>query len=257
MIKGRPVLYTYYEPYIAPEFALSYIDVLTDIVVSSKEQCFLKFDTLAPAGIMLGKGQSIKCLNTEKIREDKIRVTRRQTGGTAIWANPFDISYTICVPQKYIDTKDRKQSDIFLYFTSIFGKAINRLGIKANQSNWSTHSERKCQFCFCSLDKGELTVNGKKLCGGAFKANSRIYMQQGYTLINTNQADLMKYFNYTGKDIACENLNNLLKQSVKIKMFVDCVIEEFSKIFDVTIKHRTTEETHLSMLNIDRFIVQV
>lgn len=190
------------------------------LVRKSTEEIFYLWQN-APA-VIIGRNQNILAeINTDFIRTNNINVTRRNTGGGAVYHDLGNINYSYIV-----NFKDGKSVN-FADFAVPIIKTLQEIGIIAEFSG-----------------RNDILIDGKKISGSAqCRIGDRILFH-GTLLFDTNIEDLVNALNVSGIKISGKgiasvrsrvtNIKEHLNQTLDVKEFINAISASIRKQFKVT-----------------------
>lgn len=147
---------------------------------SEKENCAFLFLWENNPTVVIGKHQNpYKECNLEYLKENKIKLSRRTTGGGAVYHSLGNINFSFITPIKY----------------------------KNLTENIIQNSLLNCKINAEKTGRNDLVVNNKKISGNAYYKTKNTYLHHGTILISMD-------FEHLGK-ILTPNLSKLSKNSVK------------------------------------------
>ena len=180
--------------------------------------------------IVIGRFQNpwIEC-NLSAMEKDGITLSRRQSGGGAVYQDLGNTNFTFMSP---IDSYDIQRN------FSIILNAIKLFGIEGVASG-----------------RNDLTVEGKKFSGSAFKKNSRKAFHHGTMLINANMGALPLYLTPDKEKLVSKGIRSVasrvtnlsaLEPSITHDALCEVIIEEFFKMYKSRVE---IEELSLEVLS--------
>ena len=161
--------------------------------------------------IVIGRFQNpwIEC-DLSAMEKDEITLTRRQSGGGAVYQDLGNTNFTFMSP---IDSYDIQRN------FSIILNAIKRFGIEGVASG-----------------RNDLLVDDKKFSGSAFKKNSKKAFHHGTMLINANMGALPLYLTPDKEKLVSKGIRSVasrvtnlstLEPSITHEALTEAIIEEF------------------------------
>lgn len=118
--------------------------------------------------IVIGRNQNpYKECNLKKIKEEKVHLMRRRSGGGAVYHDLGNVNFTII---------SKKTESVINDNFNLMIKALKECGINA-----------------CLNGRNDLEVEGKKISGSAFYEEDDIYCHHGTLLVNTDMTKLSQY----------------------------------------------------------------
>lgn len=147
----------------------------------------LRFYRWEAPTISLGYFQKLREFNLEMIKEKKLDLVRRPTGGRAVlhWE---EVTFCLTIP-----AHNRGLWDIFKSIHEAIGNGLNQLGIPAKvlpalkeYEEISGRQSLRTSACFASPSRYELTLNGKKIAGSAQKKYGDFMLIHGSIPIKPN-----------------------------------------------------------------------
>ena len=137
--------------------------------------------------ISLGYFQKLREFDLELIKEKKLDLVRRPTGGRAVlhWE---EVTFCLTIP-----AENRGLWDIFRSIHEAIGRGLNISGIPAKvlpvlkePEEISGRKSLRTAACFASPSRYELTLNGKKIAGSAQKKYGDFMLIHGSIPIKPN-----------------------------------------------------------------------
>lgn len=165
--------------------------------------------------VMLGKNQNPwrEC-NAKLLETEGGKLSRRITGGGAIYSDHGNMLFSFIMPKKYYDVE--RQLSVIL-------KSCEKIGISAYKSG-----------------RNDLTVAGKKFSGNAFFYNNSVGLHHGSLLIKEDVENLVRYLTPSIDKISSKGIlsvrsrvTNLSEHNNWITMdnFKDIIIETFIETY--------------------------
>lgn len=195
----------------------------------------VRFYTWNRATISYGLNQNpLKRLRIEKCLRDGIEIVARPTGGREI-LHGWDLCCSVIRPiderRSGVDFKD-----LFGRTNEVFRQGLNRLGITSEHHSVS----RKCGFrngpCFRQIDRGEISVSGRKIIASAQRIYDRTVLQQSSISIEKPDYDIMDYLQI-GKEteLKGETVNSVayLEEYVRETFSMSGIVEVFRYAFEM------------------------
>lgn len=160
-------------------------------VAIGREHPTIRFYGWKSKSVSLGAYQSPKDINFETCKKYNVQVTRRMTGGRAVFHDTKDFTYSVIAPLRTFSYSIDKAYKAICYWII---DALTELGIKAVLEN-----------------KNDIVVNGRKISGNASRAMDKgIYLQHG-TLAYDIDSRMMSAVLNTPKDMIAAKATSLLK----------------------------------------------
>lgn len=161
--------------------------------------------------ITVGYSQKAEAeLNVERCRELGIAIVRRPTGGRAL-LHTNELTYAVVAPVS-ISPFNRGLKATFQVVSEALLMGLQGLGIHGDINMGKQRSEPvRSPACFASLNHCEITVEGKKLVGSAQKRTSKVFLQHGSVIIESDHklfASLLKFENESERVALKERLMN-------------------------------------------------
>ncbi len=152
----------------------------------------VRFFTWETDAISLGCNQDPgKRIDFDLCRRDHIEVVRRPTGGREL-LHGHDLCYSVVWP-----TPDSPRAveagEIFAQINDILVSALQSLNVKASWRRFSKRRGASSGPCFALIDRGEISVNGKKLLASAQRIFEKAVLQQGSMPLMEPAVDLISY----------------------------------------------------------------
>ncbi|MBR1966160.1 MAG: lipoate--protein ligase [Lentisphaeria bacterium] len=190
------------------------------LVRESDEEIFYLWQN-APA-VIIGRNQNTLAeINSDFIRAKNINVTRRNTGGGAVYHDLGNINYS------YITNFEEGKSINFADFAIPIIKTLAESGIHAEFSG-----------------RNDILIDGKKISGSAqSRIGSRILFH-GTMLFDVNIEDLVNSLNVSGIKISGKgiasvrsrvtNIKEHFSQNINVKDFINSISTSLRRQFNVT-----------------------
>ncbi|MEE9553095.1 MAG: hypothetical protein V3W18_02265 [candidate division Zixibacteria bacterium] len=199
----------------------------------------IRFFTWQGHSISLGRNQiPEKRLTLELCSRDGITVVRRPTGGKEL-LHGHDLCYSVLWPVE--------KSGIAVEAGWFFGRindiltaALKRLNIRALWKKDIGRSGAVKGPCFLQTDRGEITVDGRKLIASAQRVFEKVLLQQGSMPLresSINLADYLKEFNRVPMKSLLESSSTSffehVDETISLNSIVDVFKKEFQRSFGV------------------------
>lgn len=191
----------------------------TSIDKKSKEPIFRLYGW-SPACVSLGRNQRDDFVDEELLKEKKIEVVRRLTGGRAL-LHDDEITYSFVCPISYLKNGENV-TESYKEISQILIDVFKNLGIGLNfggEKKFRGHVD----YCMLISTGADLCFEGKKLIGSAqFRKNGYI-LQHGSILYDYNRKLLEEIFKEnvdTSSIISIKDINPDLKKEDIINEFV-------------------------------------
>ncbi len=190
------------------------------LVKECNEEIFFLWQN-APA-VIIGRNQNTLAeINSDFIREHKINVTRRNTGGGAVYHDLGNINYSYIVnyqPGKDID---------FSVFAIPVIKTLAQIGITAEFSG-----------------RNDILIDGRKISGSAQSRIGARILFHGTLLFDSNIDDIVNALNVSGVKISGKgiasvrsrvtNIKEHLPQQLDVKEFINLISGYLRREFNIT-----------------------
>ena len=160
-------------------------------VANGRELPTIRFYKWNPSSISLGAYQNPKEINLEACKKHNIGIVRRMTGGSAVFHDKDDFTYSVIAP---IRTFNYSIENAYRQICSWIINSLSELNIKASLKN-----------------KNDIVVDGKKISGNAAKAMDKgVYLQHG-TLIYGIDFEVMPLALNISEEIVKERVTSILE----------------------------------------------
>lgn len=174
----------------------------------------------APA-VIIGRNQNTLAeINSDFIHERKINVTRRNTGGGAVYHDLGNINYS------YIVNFREERSINFADFAVPVINTLSEMGIKAEFSG-----------------RNDILINGKKISGSAQSRIGNRILFHGTLLYDSSIEDIVNALNVSGIKISGKgiasvrsrvtNIKEHLVQNITVEDFINSVSDSIRRQFNV------------------------
>mmetsp|Transcript_11146 Transcript_11146/g.41639 ORF Transcript_11146/g.41639 Transcript_11146/m.41639 type:complete len:351 (-) Transcript_11146:63-1115(-) len=180
--------------------------------------------------VVIGKNQNPwKECHISKMEEDNVHLVRRHSGGGAVYQDEGNSIYTFLMP------KDRYNKDKNF---GIIQKALQEYGIGAEVSG-----------------RNDMTVNGRKISGSAFKETRDRAIHHGTILLDLDLGALQRYLNphklklqSKGVDSVVSRVQNLKELNPELEH--DALCEKLIQQFIQEFGHATDESVPIESVNL-------
>ena len=155
-----------------------------------------------PPAITMGYFQTaLKALEFERCLRDGVEVTRRLTGGRAVF-HDHELAYSVIgttADERFGSTL----MDTYRVICGIILDALCSLGVAASWSRGTPSGGEKeggvsPEPCFLSASRYEITVEGKKVVGSAQRRLGCSFLQQGSILTGPGHERIARYLHGSG-----------------------------------------------------------
>ncbi|MCI1882095.1 MAG: lipoate--protein ligase [Sporolactobacillus sp.] len=179
------------------EYALTHLDI---------NETYLMFYRMTPT-VIVGKNQNtVEEINMDYLRRHKVVVTRRLSGGGAVYNDPGDLSFSFI-------TKDNGDSfNNYRKFTEPVIRALRQLGVDAKLEG-----------------RNDLTVDGKKISGNAqFVTHGRMF-SHGTLLFDVNLDNVAKALDPDAEKYQSKGIKSVRSRVTNIRehLTADMTIQQF------------------------------
>jgi lipoate-protein ligase A len=174
------------------------------------KKAVIRFFTWDRPTISYGHNQNPeKRFDLEKCRANNIEVVRRPTGGREI-LHGYDLCFSVIWPFSLMtDRMDGKK--LFDFINRILRSGLSQLGIESDLKTISAKSGVVSGPCFSQVDRGEISVGGRKLVASAQRTFEATFLQQSSIPLKFGELDIIDYMKY--KDADKEKLRTLIHSS--------------------------------------------
>lgn len=194
----------------------------------------VRFYTWNRATISYGLNQNpLKRLRIEKCLRDGIEIVARPTGGREI-LHGWDLCCSVIRPidekRSGVDCKD-----LFDRTNKVFKQGLNSLGITAEYHSVSGRSGFRGGPCFSQIDRGEISVSGRKIIASAQRIYDRAVLQQSSISIKKPGYDIMDYLQIRKENgIGAEIVNSIayLRECMRETFSMSEIVEVFREAFE-------------------------
>ena len=155
--------------------------------------------------IVIGKNQNaFREINEDFVRENKIKISRRITGGGAVYHDLGNLNFTFIVPSQ------GKRAYDFKRFTDKIIDALKTFGVQAEYSG-----------------RNDLLIDGKKFSGNAQLVGERKILHHGTLLFSTDTSVIEKCLTPSEEKIKSRGVGSVKSRVANL----DVDIEEFKTEF--------------------------
>jgi len=164
--------------------------------------------------VVIGKHQNpLKECNVKSIKDNKIHLVRRKSGGGAVFHDLNNLNFTFIAHKRHYDEK--KQFNVIL-------RAIKEYGING-----------------CHTGRNDLTVNQKKFSGNAFMHQDNVSCHHGTLLVDAKIDELGLYLTPPELKLQSKGIDSVRSRVANLKEFnptitVDNLKDNLMRAFDKT-----------------------
>jgi lipoate-protein ligase A len=175
----------------------------------------------------------IRRLKIEMCLADGIGIVARPTGGREI-LHGWDLCCSVIWP---IDRKGPAVEfrELFNRINGILGKGLSRMGITAECHSVTKKTVFKDGPCFSQIDRGEISVSGRKIVASAQRIYENTVLQQSSISIKKPARDIVEYLNTRREAELREeivNSNAYLEEVVQETFSMAEIVEVFKGAFE-------------------------
>lgn len=210
------------------EFTLTHLDI---------NETYLMFYRMTPT-VIVGRNQNtVEEVNMDYIRSHNVTVTRRLSGGGAVYNDPGNLSFS------FIARDDGDSFNNYRKFTEPVIRALKHLGVDARLEG-----------------RNDLTAGGKKISGNAqFVTKGRIF-SHGTLLFDVNLDNVSKALHpdaekYESKGIKSvrsrvTNIREHLSEDMDIRRFREMLLHYIFEGADKIPEYRITDEDWIHIVSL-------
>ena len=186
--------------------------------------------------IVVGKHQNTaQEINSEYVKEKRIHIVRRITGGGAVYHDLGNLNFTFII-------KGMENSEFdFKKFTMPIIKALGRLGVESELSG-----------------RNDITIDGKKFSGNAQSVKQGKLLHHGTLLFDSRMEELVKALKVSEDKFQSKGVKSVRARVTNIKDYLhdDITVTEFKELllkymFDEDMELRESELSKADLENID------
>lgn len=191
--------------------------------------------------ITLGYFQKLhKNLVLQNIEDKGIEITRRITGGRAVFHWPLEITYSLSLPKEH-KAFSMSISEACQWVSKAIELSLLHLGISvlpASRPNGKGKEKELSYSCFESASYSELIVDGKKLIGSAQYRSEDGILQQGSIPWEDGHKQLVyllglgEISNQNVKNCSCTALSDHMEVPPDPEKIREAFVKGFNKVFD-------------------------
>lgn len=199
-----------------------------DLGLLAARKPVLRFYQWQPSCVSLGYFQKqTEDLDLAYLKEEKIDLVRRPTGGRAVF-HQTELTYALIWPCFAPSVLER-----YLKIALVFKQALRKLGLKVEMAG-SNRRPASRRLCFSSSSAYEITIGGKKLLGSAQLCQGDYFLQHGSLLLAVDYEKNARIFRLKGAVASAlrQVLTGLWEwQEIPIADLIDSICQSFEKEF--------------------------
>ncbi|MCX8095476.1 MAG: lipoate--protein ligase family protein [Caldisericia bacterium] len=197
-----------------------------NLLYGNKDEIILRFFGWEPYSVSIGTFQKIEEINIDFLKENKIPLVRRPTGGKGVY-HENELTYSIVIPKNH-PLYELSIIESYKEISKVFIFSLIEFGIKGELTKKSGEIDG---FCFSSLNYYEVSVNGKKIIGSAQRRKKEGLLQQGSIPIEIDYEKVKNifYLEDTSKFTSLKELN----KSIEIDILEEVLIKNFINFFSL------------------------
>jgi len=210
----------------------------SNLIYGESDQIVIRFFGWENPTVSIGTFQKIDEINIDYLKENKILLVRRPTGGKGVY-HDYELTYSIVIPRDHpIYSLD--VIDSYKEISSVFIESLKKFKIFASLTKKSGIQDG---FCFSSQNYYEISFNGKKIIGSAQRRKREGILQQGSIPFKNDYERIKKIFNLERRD----NFTSLkeLNDSIEIESLENELIENFIKFFSIPYEIKDHDDLEL------------
>ena len=180
--------------------------------------------------VVIGKNQNAwKECNVTKLEADGGYLTRRLSGGGAVFHDLGNLNFTFCVKEE--DYSVEKQTQVIL-------EAVRLLGIQAERTG-----------------RNDITVDGRKFSGNAFYKSKGYCYHHGTILIDVDQNKMSEYLYVSKAKLQSKGVRSVKSRTVNLKelkpdltvaMMKDALEKAFQMVYETAEEVQKISEERLN-----------
>jgi len=165
-----------------------------------------------PDALSVGRFQDKDTLNLEAIKNDKLQLVRRMTGGGAIYHSD-EVTYSLCFRDSDFGWKDLTVKDSYKKLNSFIVNAFKKSGLSAAFAcdSGAFKEQGRSALCYAGFEMFDITVNGKKLGGNAQARIKDMVFQHGSIPLRA-KPEAAKYIKNAPKELNYTCFNDEIKR---------------------------------------------
>jgi len=143
--------------------------------------------------------------NLQAMERDQVKLSRRVTGGGAVFHDIGNMNFSFIVPKSMYDVTRQG---------SVIVKALEKIGLHAEQSG-----------------RNDITVDGRKFSGNAFLHRKNTSLHHGTVLIGADMSRLMEYLNVDPLKLTGKGIQSVSSRVVNLREFIpDLSVETMMQV---------------------------
>jgi lipoate-protein ligase A len=197
-----------------------------------------------PPTITIGYFQSIKEIDVQRCREDRIGLVRRLTGGRAVLHHQ-ELTYSILFTEQ--DFQPFYKKDIFLIIARSLVDSLRQLDI-ASRIAAKTRGNLKSANCFASPAQFEVeSLMEGKLIGSAQVIHGGVMLQHGAIPITDSYTTISRYLRCDAQfEKQASSLNKIAGREIGEHELLDALKRGFAEHFQLAEGELTDHEREMS-----------
>lgn len=178
-----------------------------------------------PACVSLGRAQTEAEVDAALAREWGLDVVRRATGGGAILHAESEVTYAVVLPLDHPGLP-RDVPGSFAFLSAGVVEALRALGLPAEVE--SVPDNTRETLCYVRRQGTNVSVNGRKISGGAQRRTDRAVLQHGTIIVEPDHERMARLFRTEPATIRAR-VTSLQEEGVRVerRKLVEVLAEGF------------------------------
>lgn len=198
-----------------------------------KTQCgpVLRIYGWEPAGITLGRNQTLDSINLNYCRSRNIEITNRPTGGRAVY-HQGDISYCFIIRASLLENSASIRG-AYKEISSALLEALKLMGIASASISESNNAYTKSAACMAISTGADLEYQGKKLAGSAQFRKQGYVLQHGSILIEQDFSTAAHVLGVQPSEMNCVNVSDIINPAPGFQTIAGHIKTGFEACFEI------------------------
>jgi lipoate-protein ligase A len=210
---------------------MAFDETLLDFSIRNNHKALLRLYGWQNPTVTVGRNQNIENINLEYCKKHKIEITKRPTGGRALYHND-ELTYSFICAADFL----KNGGSVINSYKEISNALVEGLKILNVELEYPEYKKVSCSGGYCmSLATGsDLSYQGKKLVGSAqFRKNG--YILQHGSIPLTIDFDIINKIFFEQTDSSKITTLNEINPNIDIDTLCKCIKKGFENKFEINL----------------------